>query len=75
MPLKDHPRKATETRKSALTGCNSDRGVGLMDEPAPRIVEGPEIACDGLGWCSRKAVSTAFPEQDDCQVGETWRVS
>jgi len=61
--------------QSALTGCNSDRDVGLTGKPAPQIDEGPEIAREGPGWRPRKGKSAGHPEREGFQAGEARRVS
>jgi len=59
----------------ALTGCNSDRGVGLMEKPTPQIDEGREIAWKGPGRRSRKAAPVQSPEQERNPAGEERRAS
>jgi hypothetical protein len=59
----------------ALTGCNSDRDVGLLRKSAPRIDEGRGIACEGSGRSRRKAAADGNPEQEGNPAGETRRVS
>jgi hypothetical protein len=47
--------------QSALTGCNSDRDVGLLGRPTPQIDEGPEVTCKRPGRRFRKEAPAASP--------------
>jgi len=49
-----HPR-------SALTGCDSDRDVGLTDKPASQADDGRLSARSGTGRWSRKALPDGRP--------------
>jgi hypothetical protein len=61
--------------QSALTGCNSDRGVGLMEKPDPQVDEGRKVACKGPGRRSRKAALITSPKQEGKPAGDERKVS
>jgi hypothetical protein len=61
--------------QSALTGCNSDRGVGLMEKPDPQVDEGRKNACKGPGRRSRKAAPIESSEQEREPAGDERKAS